>query len=142
MQKLPPLVPTPAPALISPVGCSSTSISMIFKSFADPGIIFELTVLKIFLDLRFAIDFSKLRFVNGSPSSNNSSLLITLSLVILFPLILILSTEIFSPSLMLNVNLIFVPSIVSLTSCSTNWRLFSSIILSISSKIFLILIGE
>ena len=36
---LPPLVPTPAPALISPVGFSSTSISMTFKLFALPSII-------------------------------------------------------------------------------------------------------
>ena len=31
--KVPPLVPTPAPALTSPVGCSSTTISIIFKLF-------------------------------------------------------------------------------------------------------------
>ena len=33
----PPLVPTPAPALISPVGFSSTLISIIFKSFDEPS---------------------------------------------------------------------------------------------------------
>ena len=36
--KVPPLVPTPAPALISPVGCSSTTISIIFKLFSDPSL--------------------------------------------------------------------------------------------------------
>ena len=32
-----PSVPTPAPAAISPVGFSVTSISIIFVSFVDPG---------------------------------------------------------------------------------------------------------
>ena len=51
--------------------------------------------------------------VKGSPSSNKSSLLITLSFVTLFPLMLILSTMIFFPSLILNARLILSPSIVS-----------------------------
>tara|TARA_A100001015_G_C14317842_1_gene454425 strand:+ start:295 stop:465 length:171 start_codon:yes stop_codon:yes gene_type:complete len=34
--KVPPLVPIPAPALISPVGFSSTLISIILKSFEEP----------------------------------------------------------------------------------------------------------
>ena len=100
--KVPPLVPTPAPALISPVGFSSIKISIIFKFFLDPETTSDFTDLNIFLDFNFAIDLSKIKFVKGSPSSNKSSLLITLSLVTLFPLILILSTKIFSPSLILN----------------------------------------
>ena len=47
---VPPLVPIPAPALISPVGFSSTLISIIRKSLLEPFKTFDLTVLKIFLD--------------------------------------------------------------------------------------------
>ena len=35
--KLPPLVPIPAPALISPVGCSSTLIFIILRFFLLPS---------------------------------------------------------------------------------------------------------
>ena len=58
---LPPLVPTPAPALISPVGFSSTLISIIFKLFEDPSLISDLTEEKIFLDLILASDLFKLK---------------------------------------------------------------------------------
>ena len=129
---VPPFVPTPAPALISPVGFSSIYISIILRSFFEPWITSLFTDLNISLDLSFDIDLSRFRFVNGSPSSNNNSLLITLSLVTLFPFILILSTKIFAPSLILNFKLISSFIIVSSTSCSTNWRLFLVIISSIS----------
>ena len=36
---VPPDVPTPAPALISPVGLSSTLISIIFKLFSLPSLL-------------------------------------------------------------------------------------------------------
>ena len=91
----PPDVPIPAPALISPVGLSSTSISIICKLFSVPLEISYFTSLNIFLDLIFAIDFSKLILVNGSPSSNKSSPLITSSFVTVFPLTLTLSTNFF-----------------------------------------------
>ena len=94
----PPFVPTPAPALNSPVGFSSTFKSIIFKSLAEPWETLEATVENKFLDLIFDIDLSRLNFVKGSPSSNSSSDLITFSFVTLFPIIFILSTETFSPS--------------------------------------------
>ena len=94
--KVPPFEPTPAPAVTSPVGFSSTSIFIIFKFFCVPSLISDSTELKIFLDLIFATDFFKFNSVNGSPSSNNNSPRITASLVTLFPKILILSTSIFS----------------------------------------------
>ena len=96
--KLPPLVPTPAPAAISPVGFSSILISIIFKLFAEPLDTSDFTDLKMFLDFKLANDLSKLIFVKGSPSSNRISALMTVSFVILFPKILILSTKFFSPS--------------------------------------------
>ena len=34
---VPPVVPIPAPAVTSPVGCSSTIISIFFKLFFDPS---------------------------------------------------------------------------------------------------------
>ena len=94
----PPFVPTPAPALISPVGISSTFILIIFKLFCSPSVTSDSTVLKIFRDLILAIDLSKFSFVKGSPSSKIISPLITSSLVILFPVIFILSRTVFSPS--------------------------------------------
>ena len=57
--KVPPFVPTPAPALISPVGFSSISISIIFKLSELPSETFDLTELKMFLDLILATDLSK-----------------------------------------------------------------------------------
>ena len=98
----PPLVPIPAPALISPVGCSSTSISMIFKFFLDPSIIFDFTSANILLDLILEIDFFRFKSVNGSPSSNKSSPRMTDSFVILFPEMFIRSTRTFSDSKILN----------------------------------------
>ena len=59
----PPEVPIPAPALISPVGLSSTSISMIFRLFSLPSDTLKFTSLKIFLDFICAIDLSRLIFV-------------------------------------------------------------------------------
>ena len=138
----PPDVPTPAPALISPVGLSSTSISIIFKFFSSLSVILYLTSLKIFLALIFDIDFSKFIIVKGSPSSTISSLLITSSLVTVFPLIFILSTNSFSPSKILKVISIESFLICSCTLCSTNCKLLFEIIKSISSKISLILNGE
>ena len=96
--KEPPSVPIPAPALISPVGFSSTSIFMIFKFSADPSFTEVSTLRKMFLDFISAIDFCRPKLVKGSPSSSSSSPRITLSLVMLFPVIFILSTRIFLPS--------------------------------------------
>ena len=96
--KVPPDVPIPAPALISPVDCSSTFILIIFKLFCSLSVMSYITFLKIPLDFKFAIDFSKLIFVRGSPSSKSNSLLITDSFVVLFPVIFILSIKFFSPS--------------------------------------------
>ena len=55
--KEPPSVPIPAPALISPVGCSSTSMSIIFKLLFEPSETLKETSLNILLDLIFEIDF-------------------------------------------------------------------------------------
>ena len=139
--KVPPLVPKPAPALISPVGFSSTSIFTIFRLFSDPCTTSYLTSLKIFLDLISEIDFSRLNFVKGSPSSNVNSPLMTDSFVTLFPTILILSTKTFSPSKILNFIEIESFTIV-FTLYSTNCKLFFSIISSISSKRSFTLNGE
>ena len=46
-----PLVPVPAPAEISPVGCSSTDMFIILKLSEVPSVIVSLTVLNILLDL-------------------------------------------------------------------------------------------
>ena len=108
----PPLVPKPAPALISPVGFSS-SIFITFKLSLLPSFISYLTSENIFLDLILDIDFSKLILVRGSPSSRISSPLITFSLVILFPVMFILSTKVFSPSNTFSMILIVSPSILS-----------------------------
>ena len=51
--KLPPLVPTPAPALISPVGFSSTCMSITFKSLLLPSLTSLDTSLNKFLDFYF-----------------------------------------------------------------------------------------
>ena len=53
-----PDVPVPAPAKISPVGLSSTYISIIFLSSFSEFLIFESTDLKIRLDLILLIDLS------------------------------------------------------------------------------------
>ena len=47
-----PLVPTPAPAEISPVGFSSISILTTLSPGLAPSITLDSTVLNIFLDLR------------------------------------------------------------------------------------------
>ena len=97
----PPWVPTPAPALISPVGFSSTSISIIFWSNSDPSVIFVLTSPNIFLALSLAIDCWSFKLLNGSPSSSKSWALITDSSVTVLPITLIFSTNSFFPSKML-----------------------------------------
>ena len=115
MENKPPSVPTPAPAFISPVGCSSTLILIIFKLFPLPSWISYFTSLNIRLDLISAIDLSKFNFEKGSPSSTISSLRITSSLVTEFPVMFILSTVVFSPSNILIITLISVPDICSST---------------------------
>ena len=139
---VPPSVPTPAPALISPVGCSSTIMSITLRSLDEPCETFVSTVLNIFLALISATDFSKLKLVNGSPSSNKSSPLKTFSLVTVFPKILILSTSTFFPSLILNFMTIESSSTISSTLCSTNCKLLYSINSSIFSNYFFTLKGE
>ena len=132
----------PAPALISPVGLSSTSISIVLRLFSLPLDTWYLTSLNIFLALIFDIDFSKLILVKGSPSSNDNSPLITSSFVTVFPFMLILSTNSFSPSNILKIMFIVLSFTCSWTLCSTNCKLLFAIISSISSKIFLTLKGE
>ena len=83
--KEPPVVPIPAPAEISPVGRSSTLMSICFKLLLEPSVTSYFTALNMFRDFIFAIDFSKFNLENGSPSSKINSPLITSSLVILFP---------------------------------------------------------
>ena len=78
---VPPEDPIPAPAPISPVGCSSTFIFITFKFSSLPSTISYVASLKILLALICAIDLSIFRFVKGSPSSKISSPLITSSLV-------------------------------------------------------------
>ena len=101
-----------------------------------------MTVLNRFLDLISDTDFSNTVLEKGSPSSNKSSPLITDSSVTLLPLILILSTNTFSPSKTLNFTVINSFSIISSTLCSTNWRLFFAITKSNSFNNFVILNGE
>ena len=93
-----PSVPTPAPAEISPVALSSTEISKTFKSGELPSKIFLSTFPKICLALSLLIDLFTSNALNGSPSSTIISLLITESLVTLFPTIFILSIINLSPS--------------------------------------------
>ena len=54
-----PDVPTPAPNEISPVGFSSTLISIIFKLLVEPALTVGSTILKIFFDLIRRIVISK-----------------------------------------------------------------------------------
>ena len=140
--KAPPLVPTPAPALISPVGFSSTFMFKIFKSAELPSVTSAFTSVKIFLDLIFAIVLSNLIFEKGSPSSIKNSPLITSSFVDIFPVTLIRSIEILSDSKILNFTSIVSFSITSSTLCSTNCKLFFAIKSSKSSKSFFIVKGE
>ena len=87
-----PLVPTPAERAISPVGCSSTIISIIFKFSLVPFFILPSTFLKILKLLILSIDLLYSRLLRGSPSSTINLFLITSSIVWKFPKILILST--------------------------------------------------
>ena len=90
--KVLPLVPKPAPAEISPVAFSSTSISTIFKFGLDPSKIFESTFSKIPLARILFKDLLCNISLKASPSSTNKEFLITFSLVTEFPIILIFST--------------------------------------------------
>ena len=87
-----PLVPKPAPAEISPVAFSSTSISTIFKFGLDPSKILESTFSKIPLARILFKDLLCKISLKASPSSTNKEFLITFSLVTEFPIILIFST--------------------------------------------------
>ena len=93
-----PSVPTPAPAVISPVAFSITDISNTFRSGEDPSVIFSLTVSKIPLALILFNDLFTNSALYGSPSSTINSPLITESLVTLLPTILTLSIVNFLPS--------------------------------------------
>ena len=76
-----PVVPTPAANAISPVGCSSTVISTIFRFLSDPSLISLSTVLKILNPLILSIDLLNNKVLSGSPSSTISLFLITSSIV-------------------------------------------------------------
>ena len=64
-----PDVPTPAPAVISPVAFSSTVMFITFESNVFPSIISEFTSLKKFKFLRLFIDLLARISLKGSPSS-------------------------------------------------------------------------
>ena len=77
-----PVVPYPAASEISPVGCSSTVISIIFKFSLEPSLILLSTFLKIFNDFISFIDLLNKRLFRGSPSSTISLFLTTSSIVV------------------------------------------------------------
>ena len=77
-----PSLPTPAAIDISPVGCSSTIISTIFKLSLDPSDIFVFTDLKNPKDLISFTDLLNKRLFSGSPSSIINLFLITSSIVV------------------------------------------------------------
>ena len=81
-ETLEPVVPVPAPAAISPVGFSSTIISIILNWSDEPSFIFVLTVLKIFVDFMLLTDLLNNISLNASPSSVRIEFLITFSLVL------------------------------------------------------------
>ena len=103
---MPPDVPTPAPAKISPVAFSSTNIFIIFDLSKLPEITSLVTFLKKFRLLILLIDFACNISLKISPSSISNLFLMTSSRVILFPNILIFSMVNFSVSLILNFKLI------------------------------------
>ena len=76
-----PLVPVPAAAAISPVGCSSTIISTIFVCSEEPSFTAVSTFPNIFLLFSLFIDFLNKISLYGSPSSMIKEFLITFSLV-------------------------------------------------------------
>ena len=92
---LPLVVPTPAPADISPVAFSSTSILIIFWLGVDPSTTSDLTKPKRFLPLSLFIDLLCNIWLKASPSSTIKAFLITLSTVILLPKILKTSNTFF-----------------------------------------------
>ena len=77
-----PLVPVPAPALISPVACSSTIISIVLNLLLDPVLTFFVTLLKILFPFTSLIDLFTSISLYASPSSTNNAFLITFSCVI------------------------------------------------------------
>ena len=88
-----PDVPVPAPANISPVGISSTFMSIIFFWLSVSDVLVStLTVLKKPRDLIELIDLSNNTSLNASPSSIIREFLNTFSSVIKLPNILICST--------------------------------------------------
>ena len=88
-----PVVPVPAPAKISPVGRSSTNISITFFCLSKGEILTSAsTVLKNLFALILFIDLSNNILLNASPSSTIKTFLITFYSVIKFPNILICST--------------------------------------------------
>ena len=79
---LDPDVPVPAPAATSPVGCSSTMISITFDWGFSPSLIFDFTLLKILVDFIALIDLLNNISLKGSPSSVYNLFLMTFSFVI------------------------------------------------------------
>jgi len=76
---VPPSEPYPAPNVISPVGFSSTVISIIFVELSFPSFISVFTVLKIPRLLKLLIDLACNNSLKGSPSSISNYFLITSS---------------------------------------------------------------
>ena len=93
MDKVDPLVPYPAPAVISPVGFSSISIFIISKALSwSLSLIWVLTDLNIPEALSSLIDLLNKILLKGSPSSTRNLSRIYSSEVMLFPNIFIFST--------------------------------------------------
>ena len=91
-----PAVPTPAPALISPVGFSSTEIlTLIFFVFSS-SLVSIFTFLKMFKLFNESKDLDILKELKTSPSEKKMAFLITVSSVISLPLTLILLISLFS----------------------------------------------
>ena len=86
-----PVVPKPAVSEISPVGLSSTSISISLNDFFVPSLTSDFTFLKMPKLWILLIDLLNKISLNGSPSSTIKLFLITSSRVLKFPLIFIFS---------------------------------------------------
>ena len=103
---------------------------------------FLFTSENIFLALILDTDCSSFKLLNGSPSSNKSSDLITVSLVTVLPITSILSTNCFCPSKIFILISMLSSSKISFTECSINCKSLFAIIRSSSSNNFLTVNGE
>ena len=137
-----PSVPTPAPAVISPVGFSSTVILIILEPETSDSITCFSTFLKKFKLFILLIDLVVKISLKGSPSSISSLFLITSSSVTLFPNILILSTKNLSDSLTKKVKFILSSIISSVTVAEIDSNCSEITISSINSTTLSIVLIE